>query len=155
MIQRPQSIYLLLASLAIFALFLLPLAHNLYIGNMLTTIKVDGMYRVDGTTLTRYTSFLALTIMCIVMALVPLIIIFRYKNRKQQIAFCYGFMLALIGYSFWLSQTVKQVTMGINFRTDNYGIGILMPTTAIVFMLFAIKGIRNDEKLIKSADRLR
>lgn len=155
MIQRVQSIYLFLATLAIFALFFFPLAHNVYIGTTAKTLKVDGVYEDIGGHLMRTTSFLALTIMSIVMGLVPILIMFMYKNRKQQIALCYGFILALIGFSFWMTQTIKQAAEGITFRMDNYGIGVLLPTVAIIFVLLAIRGIKNDEKLIKSAERLR
>jgi glucan phosphoethanolaminetransferase (alkaline phosphatase superfamily) len=155
MLQRIQSIYLLLASVAILALFFFPLAHDVNVNTVLTTFKVDGMYNVESGKLIRTTSFLALTIVTVVMAIIPLIIVFRYKERKQQIALAYGFILVLIGFSFWMTQTVKTMSEGTLFRTENYGIGALMPTVAIIFTLLAVKGIKNDEKLVKSADRLR
>jgi len=155
MIQRIQSIYLFLATVAILALFVFPLAHNLYIGNTLTTFKIDGEYAVNGATITRVTSFLMMTIVCVIMAIIPLFILMRYKERKQQIALSYGFILALIGFSLWMTNTIKGFTDGVTFRTDNYGIGALLPSVAIIFMLLAIRSIKNDEKLVKSADRLR
>jgi hypothetical protein len=45
MIQRIQSIYLLLAGILIFALYLFPLAHNVDLNGILTTIKVTGLYQ--------------------------------------------------------------------------------------------------------------
>jgi FtsH-binding integral membrane protein len=155
MLQRIQSIYLLIATLVILSLFFFPLAHDVNINNVLTTFKIDGMYKVEGAQLTRTTSFLALTIVCVVMAIIPLVIMFRFKERKQQIALSYGFILVLIGFSFWMTQTVKTLSEGATFSTNNYGIGALMPTVAIIFTLLAIKGMKNDEKLVKSADRLR
>ena len=155
MIQRIQSVWLLLASLAIFALFFFPIAHGVYIGGSAKTIKVDGIYEDINGQLLRTVSFLALTVATIVIGILPLIIIFLYKNRKQQIALSYSFMLVLVGFSFWMSQTVKGIAEGVTFGTNNAGIGIFLSSVSIVFTLLAIRGIKNDEKLIKSADRLR
>jgi hypothetical protein len=155
MIQRIQSVWLLLASLAIFALFFFPIAHGVYIGGSAKTIKVDGIYEDINGQLLRTVSFLALTIATIVIGILPLIIIFLYKDRKLQIALGYSFMLVLVGFSFWMSQTVKGIAEGVTFGTNNMGIGIFLSSVSIVFVLLAIKSIKNDEKLIKSADRLR
>jgi predicted permease len=155
MIQRLQSLYLLLASLAIFALFIFPIAHNVYIGAIPKTIKVTGIYEDIAGQMQRTVSFLALTIVTVIMGILPLIILMRYKNRKQQMALCWSFIFVLFGFSFWMSQTVQNVIESAAIRTENFGIGALLSSISIVFVLLAIKGIKNDEKLVKSADRLR
>ncbi|MDB5109530.1 MAG: hypothetical protein JWR67_644, partial [Mucilaginibacter sp.] len=45
MLQRIQSIYLLLASLALFALFIFPLVHNVYVDNKPVTVMITGLYQ--------------------------------------------------------------------------------------------------------------
>lgn len=89
MIQRIQSIYLLLASLALFALFLFPLAHNIYVDGKPLTIMVTGVYQDVNGQNTQTQFFLGITIATAVIALVPLVIIFLYKNRKRQVTFSY------------------------------------------------------------------
>ena len=155
MIQRVQSIYLFCAGLAIFALFLFPIAHHVYVGTSPKTIKIDGIYENVGTQLVRSTSFLALTIVTIVVGIIPLVILFLYKNRKQQIALSYGLILALFGFSYWMSETVKGHLDGVMLKFENFGIGAALTSVSIVFLLLAVKAIQRDEKLIKSADRLR
>lgn len=155
MIQRLQSVWLLLASLAIFALFIFPIAHGVYVGATPKTIFIQGVYQDAGGQLQRTVSFLPLTIVTVIMGMLPVVIIFLYKNRKQQIALSYSFILVIIGFSFWMSQTVQGVMEGYILHTNNYGYGMILSTVSIVFMLLAIKGIKNDEKLVKSADRLR
>jgi predicted branched-subunit amino acid permease len=83
------------------------------------------------------------------------VFIFLYKNRKQQIALCYSAILVIIGYSFWIAQAAKMVVGGITLQFANYGIGMLLCPLAIVLLIGAIRSIQRDEKLIKSADRLR
>jgi len=155
MIQRVQSIYLLLAGLAIFALFLFPLAHGVYINTIPSTIKITGVYQDAGGREAHMQTFTALIAATAVVGILPLILIFLYKNRKQQITLCYLYILVIIGFSFWMVQTIKSVTGGLTLTTSNFGIGALLSSISIVFVLVAVKSIRNDEKLIKSADRLR
>ncbi len=155
MLQRIQTVYLFLATVAILAMFILPIAHNVNIGGIATTFKIDGEYQDIGGHLSRIVSFLALTIVCVVLAIIPVLIAFRYGDRKQQIALCYSWMLALIGFYFWMTQTVKGLADASTFKVDNFYFGAIMPSVAIVFVLLAIKAIKNDEKLVKSADRLR
>ena len=155
MLQRIQSIYLLLASLAIFALFLFPLAHNVYVETKPINLMVTGIYQDVNGQLVHTEDFLALTIITAIIGIVPIIVIFLYKNRKQQIAFCYGAILVIIGYSFWVAQTAKAATGGVTLDTTNFGIGLFLCPAAILLLILAIKGIQRDEKLIKSAERLR
>ena len=155
MLQRIQSIYLLLAALAILALFLFPLAHNVYVDGTPINIMVTGTYQDAGGQQQLRDHFTALTAVTAVVGLLPLIIIFLYKNRKRQIAFCYGVILVIIAYSFWLAQAAKTVTGGVMLDVKNFGIGLFLCPISIVLLILAIKNIQRDEKLIKSADRLR
>jgi len=155
MLQRIQSIYLLLASLSIFALFLFPFVHNIYVDGKTISIMVSGVFQdVNGQRLhTQF--FVALTAATALVGFIPLVTIFMYKNRKQQIALCYSAILVIIGLSFWMAQAVKGVMGSTQIDTHNWGIGLLLSTISILFLVFALKAIQRDEKLVKSADRLR
>ncbi len=155
MIQRVQSIYLLLASLALFALFAFPLVHGINVGPNTENIKIDGVYQNINGQMVRTVSFLMLTIVTVLLAVVPLITIFMFKNRKLQLALSYGSILAIIGLSFWMSQTVQKFVHGTAITLDNSGIGMLLSSISIVFLIGAARAVQRDEKLIKSADRLR
>ncbi|MGZ3874641.1 MAG: DUF4293 family protein, partial [Mucilaginibacter sp.] len=95
------------------------------------------------------------TIGTAIIGLVPLAIIFLYKNRKRQIACCYGALLVIIAFSYWMAQTVKGVMGSIQIDTHNWGIGLLLSSFSMLLILLAIRAIKADEKLVKSADRLR
>ena len=155
MIQRIQSIYLLLASLAVFALFLFPLVHNVYVAGVPSTITVSGIYRDVNGAQAHTESFIALIAATAVVAIMPLILIFLYKNRKQQAMLCYAYIVVIFGYSFWMAETVKSYTGDVSLNTNNFGIGALLSSVSIIFALLAAKAIQRDEKLVKSADRLR
>lgn len=155
MIQRIQSIYLLLAGLVIFALFLFPLAHNVYINSIPSTIKITGIYQDVNGQQAHVQTFVALIAGTAIVGVLSFILIFLYKNRKQQIMLCWVYILLIIGYSFWMVQTIKSVVGDFTMTTNNFGIGALLSSISILLVILAIKAIQRDEKLIKSADRLR
>lgn len=155
MIQRIQSIYLLFASLVTFALFLFPLAHNVYINGVSSTIKVTGIFQDVNGQQAHTETFVALIAATAVVAVLPLILIFLYKNRKQQVMLCYGYIVIVIGFSYWMAQTVKSASGGFTMTTSNFGIGALLSSVTIVLAILAAKAIQRDEKLVRSADRLR
>jgi len=155
MLQRIQSVYLLLASLTLLGLFFFPLTHNVYVNNKPVTVMVTGIYQDVNGQQAQTEVFTALTGATAVVALLPLAIIFLYKNRKRQIALCYSSILVIIGYSYWVSQTAKKAIQGADLTMRNYGIGIILISVSVVFVILAQKAIQRDEKLVKSADRLR
>lgn len=155
MIQRRQSIFLLFAALSIFALYLFPLVHNIPVDGKSLTISVTGVSEVQNGVLTHTQTFLALSIVTAIVGLIPLYAIFQYKNRQAQIAYCYSAMLVVIGFTFWVEKTVSSITNGASIAMANFGIGVLLSSISLIFLVGAIRGIRRDEKLVKSADRLR
>ncbi|MBE9584807.1 DUF4293 domain-containing protein [Mucilaginibacter sp. JRF] len=156
MIQRIQSIYLFLATLVLFGLYVFPLINNVNINGTISNVSIQGVYQqlADGT---KYTiEFIAVKILAAPVAILPTLIIFFYKKRKQQVALCYSAILVIIGYSFWMAQTVKGVVPGgLQIDFANMGIGMFLSSIAIILMIFALRAIQRDEKLVRSADRLR
>jgi hypothetical protein len=155
MLQRVQTIWLFLASAAIFCLFLFPYLQVYNPDGSFRAVKITGVQESVGGQIVQSESFLALTIVTVIIALIPLITIFLFKNRKLQIKLCYLSIAAILGFSFWLVQTAKQVLGPITLQSENYGLGVILPSLSVFFIVLALRGIRKDEKLIKSADRLR
>jgi len=155
MLQRIQSIYLLLSSLAFYALFLFPLVHNVYVGAKPLTISVTGVYQDVNGEMALTQSFTLLAIVAAIVGVIPLVIIFLYKNRKRQIMLGYITVLIIIAFSFWMTKTAESVMGSIQIDTHTMGIGIFLSTISLAFMLLAVRAIQRDQKLVKSADRLR
>lgn len=153
MIQRIQSVYFLLASLALFALFIFPLA-NVFDAAGAKRIKITGVYEIVGEELLQKESFTLLTIAAVVLAVLPLVLIFLYKNRKQQMLLTYILTAVVILFSYWVSVAIKGATSAVLHISD-YGIGIGLSSVAVLFLILAARGIKKDEQLIRSADRLR
>lgn len=155
MLQHIQSIYLLFAALIIFALFLFPVTHNVYVNGVPSAVKVTGIYQDVNGQQQQVTPFTTLAVTTAVIGILPLILIFLYQNRRRQTMLCYVVILVIVGYSFWLSEAVKTATGITELKTDNIGIGMFLSSLSIVLIILAAKSISKDEKLVRSADRLR
>ena len=93
------------------------------------------------------------TLLFAISAVVALYTIFKYKKRNLQ---------QLLN---WLNIVINFTLLGIFvYRMLNSsgesiisekGVGVFVPVLSIVFLFLANKAIRRDEKLVKSADRLR
>lgn len=141
MIQRIQTIWLLLAAVAGFLITQVPL----YQGTLASqTVK-------------RYfaTESLLLFAVAIIAALSALIAIFLFKNRSAQIKLTIFGILASVAF------IALEVWQADNFSKSNgilklsYLWGALLPVAMIFFFILAAKNIRKDRKLVKSLDRLR
>lgn len=154
MIQRIQSIWFFLASLTFFSLFLFAYVHFDENG-VAKALKVTGVYESRNGQVISTQDFLGLTIATVLIGILPFIAIFLFKDRKKQIALAYIAIVAILGHFFWLYKTTKDIVGDFQLQPENYGIGIFLPSITILFLIFAIKGIRKDEKLIKSTERLR
>lgn len=155
MLQRVQTVWLFFATASLFCLFLFPFIQFVDAANIATAVKATGVYQNLNGQVVQTEPFIGLSIATVIVGLVPFVIIFFYRNRKKQIAISYVTILLILAYSFWLAQTAKQEAGTVNLALQNYGIGVILPSLAILFIILALRGIRKDEKLVRSADRLR
>lgn len=157
MIQRIQSLWLFFASLALFLLFLFPYSHYADQLGVAHALKITGLYKNMGGEAVLVNSFILQTIVSVILALIPIFIVFNYKARKKQIRFIYIYLLLLVLFLFWMFFATKTAVsqIGQNISLENLDIGALLIPLCMIFLSFALKGIRHDEKLIRSAERLR
>lgn len=153
MIQRIQSVWFFLASL-INGLLLLP-SIFLYRDVRPGGTGIPGMASVQTREFMLGTStHLALLLLAALITLLPLIAIFLFKNRKQQRGLA---SLAIVGCIGFVAAMVMIIQ---NFNRTDAGDAYLVPWPALpvaglVLIFLGIRGIRKDEKLLKSLDRLR
>jgi len=145
MIQRIQSIWLFLAALVSAGL----LYFNIYSYHTL----VNG---VDTVNYVRANEPFMLFIIAILLIILPLVTIFMFKNRKRQKGMIALNIVAAIGFIAAFIMTVGSKNNGTPAPTSgSYSVAAVLPVFAIVFLFLALNGIRKDEKLVKSLDRLR
>ncbi|MBX9733821.1 MAG: DUF4293 domain-containing protein [Chitinophagaceae bacterium] len=140
MIQRVQSIWLLLAAACTAASF----KFSFFSGNQLNvTTNVKDFIRFNAQ---QNTWILILTVVIAVAALVS---IFMYRDRKRQalIVLASGILsIILIGLYFSIEN---------NFAESSLDLTSLIHFSVPLFFALALRAIYKDEKLVKSADRIR
>ena len=141
MIQRKQTIWLFLVAVIAFILTNAPL----YTGTMAGQVSKSFITKES----------LLLFAVTAITGLLALIALFLFKNRKLQLRLAtFGIILslALVGLEVW---QINSFRLENSTLTGFYAWGALLPIAMFVFFIMAASGIRKDEKLIKSLDRLR
>lgn len=141
MIQRVQTIWLAAAAICGFAMANTPL---------FTATLTDQTKR----SILAAESLLAFAL-AVGIAILSTVAIFLYKNRKTQYKMAIiGALLSavVIGLQVWYIEDFKKENAIVQ---GTYQWGGLLPIAMMIFLFLASAGIRKDEKLIKSLDRLR
>ncbi|MFD1551200.1 DUF4293 domain-containing protein [Putridiphycobacter roseus] len=163
MLQRIQTIYLLLAAACSVSLLFLPI-YFVNIANDTDVSATFGAYGLVSDNLLN--TEIPLYLLFILWTMLSIIAIFLYKNRKKQLLVCrinllLQFLIAIgfLLFSFFGKSLLKEQLIELGHDasevTFSMGIGYFCLFLGIPFLLLAIRGIRNDEQLLKSLDRLR
>ena len=138
MIQRIQTLWLLLAAVFDAITFRFPFYNGDWTKDTIPTpIDLDA----DTTT-----SLLLITIVTGALAFAA---IFLFGNRKLQLK------LAIVGLLLAIGMLVVYFLEMQNFTSGTIALSCVFHFAVAALYIMAIRGIRNDEKLIKSLDRLR
>jgi|SRR6185312_3934706 len=147
MLQRKQTVWTLLAAICAALTF----NYSFYHGNV-----VVGQYGHELRYLTAWPHYvngasgsLLITIVTLVLIVGAVWNIFNYKNRTRQFWITIGLIvLSLLNiFLYWRA-------MG-DFQEGGMSLSAAFVLLVPVFLVLAARGIRKDEKLVKSADRLR
>jgi hypothetical protein len=141
MIQRMQSVWLLLAALCGLALTRIPL----FIGTLSNNL-VKQVFATES---------LLLFAVSICLAGLALFCISLYKKRPLQFKLSvFGIIISivLIGLEVWHIEKFKSANSLVK---GSYYWGGLFPIAMVIFFILAARGIYKDERLVKSLDRLR
>lgn len=163
MLQRIQTVFLFLAFVAGVLIFFFPIAtYDLLDGSkiefylqMVREISKDtfkGMV-VNSSKFNQWFT-LPLSAGQLVIIVLLFVSIFKYKKRTFQIRMnnlCILINVLLVGGVFYYSTFLEKSTG----TSSHYQFGAVFPLISIIFLFLANYNIRKDEKLIRSADRLR
>lgn len=136
MIQRIQSLYLLIVTILTATLFFTKL------------VTVNGSE--FGVTDTIY-----MIIPTAVIGLLSLGTIFCFNNRTLQVRVCIFNMLLMLGW-YAMGAFLAWKALDLSQHNDlDFSIAITFPLVSIILTYLAIRGILKDDALVKSYDRLR
>jgi hypothetical protein len=143
MIQRIQSLWLLLSALIIVLLSRLPI----YVGKL-----------GDGTDKELMTAErLHMMIIALLLIILPLIAIFLFKNRsaQKQLIWLHILLNLLLLLFFYMAKGDFVQGQVPEFVSSRYSIAVIIPVLSVILDIMAFRGVRADEKLIKAADKFR
>lgn len=158
MIQRIQSLFLVIAVVALLLLLAFPFA---------TFYSQTGIYELDIFGLESITPgnpipfadwfFWPLTAVAALVIILDLVALFSFKKRIKQINLTHVAVflniLLVVALMFYYIPGVEEKTNTTVDYQDAFG--IYLPLISLVFTLIAQRYIKKDERLVRSVDRLR
>ncbi len=136
MIQRVQTLWMLLAAITVF----LTLQFPFYGGTLAAGNTYHAVLATDNIFLLILTAALGTGI---------IINIFLYKNRKLQIRII---VISILLEFLIIFLYIRQIS---KFSSGNFALWSALHLLIIIFLIFGARGIYNDSKLVKDSNRLR
>jgi hypothetical protein len=156
MLQRIQSVYLLLCALCFIIAGFLPIV-NYHFG-------ADNYYALSALGVKAYGADLgSIKMIFKPFYVLPFIVfitvysIFKFKNRKQQLKLVHFNYLLILGYivaMYFAMDAVEDYLDGVE-KSVSHTAGFYLPVVGLAFNFLASRGIKKDEELVKSIDRIR
>ncbi len=160
MIQRIQSLLLLLAAVAFGLMYCFPIASLVPDINSTDVVRYDlyNYYLFVATKNVPEVNYIITLPMAITTGLagiLSLITIFLYKNRIKQMNLVkltvFINILLVVGIFFWYSGIIEEKTG----TQPSYDVSAYFPLITLVFLILAFRSIRKDERMVRAAERLR
>jgi len=154
MIQRIQTVYLLIAEMLIGALFFVPFAEIAAKEGNIYRFDIKGIYLEGLQKPEIIYSSLPLVILWAVSLILILATIFLYKNRILQMRLStinIFILLGLGGLIYYYVWSIAKILLGVYLLT----IYLVFPFISAILIYLAIRAINKDELLVRSIDRIR
>src|SRR5262245_35820468 len=138
MIQRQQTLWLLLATACAVLSFFFPFAKG---DQMIKDMKAGVILDAAST--------LPLLLLTGASAILSVVTIFYFKDRKMQWRLCFLGILITLGIILLYIKEYKGLTDSV------LALYCVLPALMLISYYMAYRGIRKDHKLVKSLDKLR
>ncbi|OAB76201.1 DUF4293 domain-containing protein [Cochleicola gelatinilyticus] len=136
MLQRIQTIYMIIAALLMGALYIwFPLVQDAEGGIVIARSEPLVFGLIFGS--------IALAIIAIL------------SFKKRQLQFVLNRLNIILNFVLLGVFVYRSLTLSGETLVSEKGIGVLLPIISIVFLVLANKAVKKDEDLVKSVDRLR
>ena len=159
MIQRKQSLFLILAVIAYAVCLFLPIA-SVSASGMGADSLVYNLGVVNGDSgdsgISVSSTCLPLFLLLAVSAVISLATVFLFKNRKLQMNLCsIASLFTGLWYVDYLLMVFSIIPIPEVEGATNFQFASCLPLVALILVLMARKGVSDDEKLVRAADRIR
>ena len=148
MIQRIQTIYLLLVTALLITSMCLPVGSFIGADAAMYTFKPLGVEQ-NGMFYSTWGVFGIL----LLSAIIAFATIFLFKNRMLQIRMTIFNSLLLVGY--YIAALAFYFALKNDANMFRVGWALCLPLISIILNILAVRAIGRDEVMVKAADRLR
>jgi len=164
MIQRIQTLFLAIATIAIILMFFFPFASITEFTEIQSEVLETDYYKMSvmgiedpsPDTIPQINLLVHIPVLILTSLIFILIIysVLRFKNRRQQMNFVKitFFLNIILVAGIFLDYQKLFTSVPINIELE---MGAYFPLISLVLLIVANRYILKDEKLIKSVDRLR
>lgn len=154
MIQRIQTVYLLITSILIGIFFFLPFSSFVIDGDMsVFRLSIFGLIPDSAGAKVLFKA-MPLIIMVTTIFVLNITTIFMFKRRMLQIRFCIANIALLLGFQGLMYYFVSVAKHQLGSQ-PSYSIIFVFPLVSAVLLYLSIRRIAKDEALVRSMDRLR
>ncbi len=154
MIQRIQSLFLLLAAVIMLPLYSQPLARLQISDTIFLHLFHNRVEAFNQDTFTDVSTWPVTTLLT-AMILISLFTFFSYKKRIRQIRLCVFNIILHFGF-IGLVYFYTKYTLNLNNGVQSVFLWpVIFPFLSVLLNYLALKRIQKDELLIRSMDRLR
>jgi glucan phosphoethanolaminetransferase (alkaline phosphatase superfamily) len=160
MIQRIQSVFLLLMAITMMMMLFFPIWVKGDPEGEMVILNAFNLSFEDHSGLIKEVisqkSVIYISIFALISAAISLYSIFQYKNRLTQMKL--GLLnsvvgILVVGGAFYAMTKGKAMVSPDD--VENFKLGFMLPVIALLFNSMANRFIRKDEKLVKDSERMR
>ena len=152
MIQRIQSVYLLLVAVLLIVAMCMPMGQFIGADGITeNSFKSLGVYMPNG----DFNSTWGLFGILLISAVIAFCTIFLFRNRMLQVRMTIFGSILLVGYYIAFVVFVFMLKDSLGTATFRLGWALCLPAVSIILNYLAFRAIYKDELMVKAADRLR
>ncbi len=156
MIQRVQSVYLLLVTVIMSFLIVSPYASMIDADNQNLVFKTHAIViETSNGEPQNYKSTVAVISLVLLTSIISFVCIFLYNRRLIQIRICILNTILLIVLLSIMFLYYVITRNNLNPTDHSFGISAIFPLIGVVLTIMAYRAIRHDDMLVNSFDRLR
>ena len=156
MIQRVQSIYLLLVTVIMSFLLVRPYAELTLADNQMLIFKAHAIVSQSSVdVITVYKSTIPVILLVLITSLLSFVAIFFYNHRviQMRIGLLNALLLAILMIIMLAYYFITRHHLDI--ADQAFRIPVIFPVVCFILSLMATRAIHNDEMLVNSYNRIR
>lgn len=153
MIQRIQTVFLIIAAILLAFVAFMPFASIVGSGNdTIYELGLKGLINsANGQLVFNALPMAILIILCLALCVITIVL---FKKRMIQIRLCVVNIVLLVGLEGLMFYYVRAAQSAVG-EAISYSIVFIFPLAAAILIYLALRAIGRDEALVRSLDRLR